>query len=78
MQRSTGELMSNFKTLIRWTPLVGAASLALAMTGCGGSSPQVTNFSEATCQNGVALAVDAAAAYTQRNCPAVGGGKFVG
>jgi hypothetical protein len=54
--------MVNFKTLARWIPLAAAASLALALTGCGGSSPsspQVTNFSEATFQNGLALAGDA-------------------
>lgn len=51
--------MVNFKTLARWIPLAGAAYLVLAITGCGGSSPQVTNFSEATFQNGLALAGDA-------------------
>jgi len=51
--------MLNVKTLVRWIPLAGAASLAVALTGCGGSSPQVTNFSEATFQNGLALAGDA-------------------
>ena len=51
--------MLNFKTLVRWIPLAGAASLALAITGCGGNSTQVTNFSEATFQNGLALAGDA-------------------
>jgi hypothetical protein len=51
--------MVNFKKLAWWIPLAGAASLALAITGCGGSSTQVTNFSEATFQNGLALAGDA-------------------
>jgi hypothetical protein len=37
--------MVNFKKLAWWIPLAGAASLALAITGCGGSSTQVTNFS---------------------------------
>jgi hypothetical protein len=47
--------MVNFKIPARWIPLAGAASLALAITGCGGNSTQVTNFSEATFQNGLAL-----------------------
>jgi len=51
--------MVNFKKLAWWIPLAGAASFALAINGCGGSSTQVTNFSEATFQNGLALAGDA-------------------
>lgn len=51
--------MLNFKKLARWMSLAGAASLVLAISGCGGSSPQVTNFSEATFQNGLTLAGDA-------------------
>jgi hypothetical protein len=51
--------MFNLKPLVRWTSLASAASLALAIAGCGGSNPLVTNFSEATFQNGLALAGDA-------------------
>ena len=51
--------MLNFKTLVRWIPLASAASLALAITGCGGGSTSPTNFVDATFQNGLALAGDA-------------------
>ena len=51
--------MFNTQTLARWISLASATSLALAIVGCGGNSPQVTNFSEATFQNGWALAGDA-------------------
>ena len=51
--------MLNFKTLVRWIPLASAASIALAITGCGGVSTTPTNFSDAIFQNGLALAGDA-------------------
>ena len=51
--------MLNFKTLVRWIPLASAASIALAITGCGGGSTTPTNFSDAIFQNGLALAGDA-------------------
>ena len=49
--------MSNKKMAPKWRTLAGAILLALTVTACGGggSSP-ATNFSDATYQNGLALA----------------------
>ena len=53
--------MLNPKNVFRWFTLVGATSLVLAISGCGGggNTAPATNFSNATFQNGLALAGDA-------------------